>query len=70
MSCVPESLFSGVLHRPEFMISSKVCDGQAELEVLGLDVDVDVAHHVDQELDALVRQRHELARSLLIGTKG
>ena len=48
------------------MIPSKVCDGQGELEVLGLDVDVDVAHHVDQELDSLLRQRHELARRLLL----
>ena len=60
------SFFSGKLHRPEFMIPSKVCDGQGELEVLGLDVDVDVAHHVDQELDSLLRQRHELARRLLL----
>ena len=48
------------------MITRKVCDGKAELEVLRLDVDVDVPHHVDEELDPIVRQGHELARRFLL----
>ena len=38
--------FISELHGPELMVPGKIGDGQAELKVLGLDVDVDVAHHV------------------------
>jgi hypothetical protein len=47
------------------MIPGEVSDRQTELEVFGLDVDVDVPHHVDKERYALVRQGDVLAGSLL-----
>ena len=47
------------------MVPGKIGDGQAELKVLGLDVDVDVAHHVHQELDSIFAQGHVFAGCLL-----
>jgi hypothetical protein len=53
------------MHGPKFMIPGEVSDWQTELEVFGLDVDVDVPHHVDKESHTLVRQSDVLAGSLL-----
>ena len=47
------------------MVPGKIGDGQAELKVLGLDVDVDVAHHVHQELDPIFAQGYVFAGCLL-----